>query len=65
MPSVTGDPGQPLAILEGHVSAGRLERVLRSGKFAVTAEIAPPDAADAEAVYERASVFDGLSLIHI
>ena len=59
MHSVTSDPGQPLSILQGHVSPGRLERVLRSGKFAVTAEIAPPDSADAEAVYERASAFDG------
>ena len=59
MHSVASDPGQALPILEGHVSAGRLERVLRSGKFAVTAEIAPPDAADAGAVYQRASVFDG------
>lgn len=59
MQSVTSDPGQPLSILQGHVSPGRLERVLRSGKFAVTAEIAPPDSADAEAVYERASAFDG------
>ena len=59
MPSAgRNDPGQPLPILEGHASPGRLERVLRSGKFAVTAEIAPPDAADAEAVYR-------LSLIHI
>ena len=38
MHSAASDPGQPLPILEGHVSAGRLERVLRSGKFAVTAE---------------------------
>ena len=59
MHPVTRDPGRPLPIPEGHVSPGRLERVLRSGKFAVTAEIAPPDAADAEAVYARASVFDG------
>ena len=59
MHPVAGDPGQALPILEGHVSAGRLERVLRSGKFAVTAEIAPPDAADAGAVYQRASEFDG------
>ena len=59
MHSVTSDPGQPLSILQGHVSPGRLERVLRSGKFAVTAEIAPPDSADAEAVYERAGAFDG------
>ena len=59
MHSATSDPGQPLSILQGHVSPGRLERVLRSGKFAVTAEIAPPEAADVEAVYQRASAFDG------
>jgi methylenetetrahydrofolate reductase (NADPH) len=34
----------------------RLERVLRSGRFAVTAELNPPDSAEAEAVYERALV---------
>ncbi|MEW6567295.1 MAG: methylenetetrahydrofolate reductase [Chloroflexota bacterium] len=37
-------------------SGSRLERVLRSGRFAVTAELNPPDSADAEAVYERALV---------
>lgn len=52
-------PGFSLPILPGHVSPGRLERVLRTGKFAVTAEIAPPDSADPEEVYERARVFDG------
>jgi len=36
--------------------ASRLERVLRSGRFAVTAELNPPDSADPEAVYERALV---------
>lgn len=54
-----GSPGAPLPEKEGHVSRGRLERVLRSGKFAVTAELAPPDSALAEDVYERARVFDG------
>ncbi len=54
-----GNPGAPLPEKEGHVSRGRLERVLRSGKFAVTAELAPPDSALAEDVYERARVFDG------
>lgn len=39
--------------------ACRLERVLREGKFAVTTEISPPDSADPNEVYERASVFDG------
>ncbi len=37
-------------------SGSRLELVLRSGKFAVTAELNPPDSADPEAVYERARV---------
>lgn len=52
-------PGQPLPHLPGHSSRGRLERVLRAGGFAVTAEMAPPDSADPEDVYERARVFDG------
>ena len=37
-------------------SGSRLERVLRSGCFAVTAELNPPDSADPEAVVERAQV---------
>ncbi len=52
-------PGHPLPIRPGHSSPGRLERVLRAGAFAVTAEIAPPDSADPNEVYERASLFDG------
>ncbi|MGA2110995.1 MAG: methylenetetrahydrofolate reductase [Anaerolineales bacterium] len=36
--------------------ASRLERVLRSGRFAVTAELDPPDSADPQAVYDRALV---------
>lgn len=52
-------PGENLPILPGHVSPGRFERVLRSGVFAVTAEIAPPDSADPHDVYERVRVFDG------
>ena len=51
--------GQPLPILPGHSSPGRLERVLRAGGFAVTSELAPPDSADAEEVYRRARLFDG------
>ena len=35
---------------------GRLERVLRAGLFAVTAELNPPDTADPQAVYEAALV---------
>ncbi|MCI0520438.1 MAG: methylenetetrahydrofolate reductase [Chloroflexi bacterium] len=37
-------------------SGSRLERVLRSGRFAVTAELNPPDSADPASVYERALV---------
>ncbi|MFT5219843.1 MAG: methylenetetrahydrofolate reductase (NADPH) [Planctomycetota bacterium] len=53
-------PGQDLTEKENHVSLSRFERVLRSGKFAVTSELAPPDSALAEDVYERARVFDGV-----
>lgn len=53
------NPGSPLPQMEGHVSCGRFERILRSGKFAVTAELAPPDSASAEDVYQRARLFDG------
>jgi len=46
-------------------SGSRLERVLRSGRFAVTAELNPPDSADPQAVYDRAlvlaSVCDGIN----
>lgn len=52
-------PGEPLPILPGYSSPGRLERVLRSGRFAVTAELTPPDSANSEEVYRRARVFDG------
>jgi len=52
-------PGYSLPVLPGHVSPGRFERVLRAGKFAVTAELAPPDSADPEEVYLRARIFDG------
>ncbi|HSM42746.1 MAG TPA: methylenetetrahydrofolate reductase [Afifellaceae bacterium] len=43
-------------ILAGHSSGGRLERVLRSGRFAITAELNPPDSADPEETYRRALV---------
>ncbi len=52
-------PGYPLPILPGHTSPGRLERILRAGQFAVTAELAPPDSADPEEVFQRAKIFDG------
>ncbi len=45
--------------LPGHTSTGRLERVLRRGEFAVTAELNPPDSADPTDVYERGAIFDG------
>ncbi len=51
--------GENLPILPGHVSAGRFERVLRSGHFAVTTELAAPDSADPQDVYDRIRVFDG------
>jgi 5,10-methylenetetrahydrofolate reductase len=50
------DPAGPLPPLPGHSSRGRLERVLREGRFAVTAELNPPDSADPEEVYGRALV---------
>ncbi len=49
----------PLDPLPGHSSLGRLERVLRRGEFAVTAELNPPDSADPHDVYARAAIFDG------
>jgi 5,10-methylenetetrahydrofolate reductase len=50
------DPADPLPPLPGHSSRGRLERVLREGKFAVTSELNPPDSADPQEVYDRALV---------
>lgn len=41
-------------------SDGRLERVLRSGRFAVTAELNPPDSADPYEVYHAALVLAGV-----
>ncbi len=53
------DPGAPLVDLPGHSSRGQLERVLRRGEFAVTAELDPPDSADPQDVYDRAQIFEG------
>ena len=39
-----------------YISGSRLERVLRAGRFAVTAELNPPDSADPQEVYEAALV---------
>ena len=54
------NPGSPLKQLPDHISEGRFERMLRSGAFVVTSEIAPPDSVDAEEVYRRAELFDGV-----
>lgn len=51
-PPVYDRPGLGVALKSG----SRLERVLRSGRFAVTAELNPPDSADPHSVYERALV---------
>lgn len=37
-----------------YIAASRLEKILRAGRFAVTAELKPPDSADPEKVYEAA-----------
>lgn len=53
------DPAAPLPEVPGHSSLGRLERVLKRGEFAVTAELNPPDSADPADVDARVAVFDG------
>ena len=45
---------EPLRPPEGHHSPGKLERVLRKGLFAVTAELNPPDSADPRDVFKAA-----------
>src|SRR3989304_1792344 len=40
----------------GYKSRGHLERVLRSGHFAVTAELAPPDSANPEEAFKGAAL---------
>ena len=48
-------------------AGGRLERVLQSGRFAVTAELNPPDSANPEDVYRSAlvlsTVCDGINAV--
>jgi 5,10-methylenetetrahydrofolate reductase len=51
--------GTPPSDVQRPVSGGRLERVLRRGEFAVTAELDPPDSADPQDVYDRAVLFEG------
>jgi methylenetetrahydrofolate reductase (NADPH) len=41
---------------EPYLAGSRLERVLRAGRFAVTAELDPPDSADPQEVYDAALV---------
>ena len=43
----------------GLSDAGTFEELLSDHRFVVTAELSPPDCADAEEVYSRARVFDG------
>jgi methylenetetrahydrofolate reductase (NADPH) len=43
----------------GHSSPAILEKLLRQGEFTVTAELSPPDSADPQEVFDRASIFDG------
>ena len=43
------------------LSEGNLETVLRAGQFALTAETAPPDSADPEAVLARTGCLKGLA----
>jgi 5,10-methylenetetrahydrofolate reductase len=52
-------PWAPLPPLPGHVSRGRLERVLRRGEFAITAEINAPDSADPDEIEHRIRPFEG------
>ena len=61
---IGADPSAPLVELPGHSSRGRLERVLRRGEFAVTAELSPPDSADADEVRKAARSLRGLGRRH-
>ncbi len=58
-PAPQSIPGNSSPPQDGHSSHGRLERILRRGEFAVTAELNPPDSADPNDVYQRAAIFDG------
>lgn len=41
---------------EQYIAGSRLEKILRAGRFAVTAELNPPDSADPQEVYDAALV---------
>lgn len=58
--SISLAPPAPHVVTEGYASTSQLEHALRQGHFAVTTELAPPDSACAEDVYERVRVFDGV-----
>jgi 5,10-methylenetetrahydrofolate reductase len=45
--------------VNGFKSGSRLERVLRAGHFAVTAELGPPQSADAEVIRKKAALLKG------
>jgi len=45
--------------MNGFKSGSRLERVLRAGHFAVTAELGPPQSADAEVIRKKAALLMG------
>jgi methylenetetrahydrofolate reductase (NADPH) len=45
--------------LNGYKSGSHLERVLRAGHFAVTAELGPPKNADAEVIRKKAALLKG------
>jgi len=45
----------------GYKSGSTLERVLRAGHFAVTAELGPPQGASAEVIHEKAELLKGLA----
>jgi methylenetetrahydrofolate reductase (NADPH) len=44
---------------EASAPPNHFEETLRSGRFAVTAEVSPPDSAEPEDVYKRAMMFEG------
>lgn len=43
----------------GYLSGSNLEKVLRSGVFAVTGEVGPPQSADAKVIFEKAALLKG------
>ncbi len=47
--------------LKDTLSGGNLEKLLKRGKFVLTAETTPPDSADRNAVLERVSCLNGLA----